>query len=143
MKPKFAHFVVGVAILLFFHKYIFWDQAQRGLYRAYNEVQSQTASVPLKDYIDGDWDGFCVVHETNGREPLYNHPIRDGVNIPDLGEDKAWAMAFIKDGQIFQISTAKDVYEDNTQKCFKSSAKMKLVPMPPDTIPRPHIIFEN
>ncbi len=141
LQPK--HSLLLLAVLLIFNKLIFWDQPQRGLYRAYNEAQTQTTGVPLKDYIDLDWDKFCVVTEINDRNPIYDYPLLDGVKLPDLTDDGAWAIAFIKDEKVFRVTKAKDVYQDNTQKCFQTGAKMKIVPVPADTIPRPHIIFEN
>lgn len=147
MKSKTAYVLIGASLLLFFHKHIFWDATQRGLYRAYNEAQIKPGGVALKSYLDFEWDKFCVVsgekRGKNDRDPLYGYPISATATVPDLNEDGVWAIAFIKEDTIFRITKVKDVYEDNTQKCFNASATMKVAPLQMDTIPRPRIIFEN
>lgn len=145
LKDSILGFILGALFLLLFQRYIFWDQTQRSLYQAYQDTMAQPAGVALKDYFEFEWDNFCIVgaYTPSDQTSIFKYPRAEGVEIPDLNEDGLWALAFIKDGKVFQITKAKDVYEDNTQKCFNHSAKMKLAPLKGNEIPRPRIFFEN
>ncbi len=145
LKDSILTLTLGALFLLLFQRYIFWDHTQRGLYQAYQDSMTQSAGVALKDYFGFEWDKFCIVgaYTPPDQASIFEYPLAEGVEMTDLNEDGLWALAFIKDGKVIQITKAKDVYEDNTQKCFNYSAKMKLAPLKGNEIPIPRIFFEN